>query len=256
MWHGIRRQQARQAGPDGESTDGSEDGRQWGGSSVAPECRLILAGFVGPRTFDRALPLIQRTAAVVLGVPCFFSAGFRCDLSALSAVSHAVQTLPRPGQPGRPTPPGQEPHPELVDGQGIKQKPQGRLQELVYRVRCGATRVEARGRSISTSVLERLTLPLRQALAPLVRKSGSCGKDRRQMRRRVVFLPAFDNFARPPMRLHGPLPDQAPPATGRSPPKWPHRTPGMAAGLTDPVWTFRALLTAKFEPLHSQSGSG
>ena len=32
--------------------------------------------------------------------------------------------------------------------------------------------------------------------------------------------------------------------------------PGMAAGLTDHVWTFRELLTAKFEPVHNQSSSG
>jgi hypothetical protein len=30
----------------------------------------------------------------------------------------------------------------------------------------------------------------------------------------------------------------------------------MAAGLTDHVWTFRELLTAKFEPIHFQSISG
>jgi hypothetical protein len=30
----------------------------------------------------------------------------------------------------------------------------------------------------------------------------------------------------------------------------------MAAGLTDHVWTFRELLTAKCEPLDSQSISG
>jgi len=29
----------------------------------------------------------------------------------------------------------------------------------------------------------------------------------------------------------------------------------MAAGLTDQVWTFRELLTAKFEPMHNPSGS-
>jgi hypothetical protein len=28
------------------------------------------------------------------------------------------------------------------------------------------------------------------------------------------------------------------------------------AGLTDHVWTFRELLTAKFEPIHNQSISG
>jgi hypothetical protein len=138
----------------------------------------------------------------------------------------------------------------------VKKKHQGRLQELVYRVRCGAKRFEERGLSISTSVLERLNLTLRQALAPLVRKSGSFCKDRTQMRRRVVLFQAFYNFARPHMRLRGPLPEQEPHASGLIQPKWRHRTPGMAAGRTDHVWTFRELLTAKFEPLHNQSSSG
>jgi hypothetical protein len=35
--------------------------------------------------------------------------------------------------------------------------------------------------------------------------------------------------------------------------RWRKRTPAMAAGLTDHVWTLRELLTAKFEPLDSQS---
>ena len=256
MWNFIRRKQALQATPDGESTDGSEDGRQWVWISFAPEFRLILAVFVGPRTFDSALQLIQMMAVVVLGVPCFFSDGFSCSLSALIEVYHALKTFPRTGKPGRPKQPVQEPHPELVYGQVIKNKQQGRLQELVYRVRCGAKRLEALGLSISTSLLERLNLTLRQALAPLVRKSGSFCKDRIQMRRRVVFFQAFYNFARPHMSLHVPLPDQALHATGLIQPKWHHRTPGMAAGLTDHVWTFRELLTAKFEPLHSQSSSG
>ena len=256
MWNFIRRKQALQAGPDGESTDGSEDGRQWVWISFAPEFRLILAVLVGPRTFDSALQLIQMTAAVILGVPCFFSDGFSCYLSALIEVYHALKTFPRTGKPGRPKQPVKEPHPELVYGQVIKKKQKGRLQELVYRVRCGARRLEELGLSISTSLLERLNLTLRHALAPLVRKSGSFCKDRIQMRRRVVFFQAFYNFARPHMSLRVPLPDQAPPATGLIQPKWHHRTPGMAAGLTEHVWTFRELLTAKFEPLQSQSGSG
>src|SRR5215468_5445877 len=256
MWNFSRRKHAQHAGPDGESSERRADGRQWVWSSFAPEFRLILAAFVGPRTFDSALQLIQMTAAVVVGVPCFFSDGFSCYLSALLAVYHTLKTFPRTGKPGRPKQPVKEPHPELVYGQVIKKKQKGRLQELVYRVRCGAKRLEELGLSISTSLLERLNLTLRQALAPLVRKSGSFCKDRIQMRRRVVFLQAFYNFARPHMSLHVPLPDQALHATGLIQPKWHHRTPGMAAGLTDHVWTFRELLTAKFEPLHSQSSSG
>ncbi len=47
------------------------------------------------------------------------------------------------------------------------------------------------------------------------------------------------------MSLRMPLPAQEPHDAGLIQPKWCHRTPGMAAGLTDHVWTFRELLTAK-----------
>jgi transposase-like protein/IS1 family transposase len=256
MWSFIRRKHAQQANADGESPELSEDGRQWVWISFAPEVRLILGAFVGPRTFESALQLIQMTAAVVLGVPCFFSDGFSCYLSALIEVYHTLKTFPRTGRPGRPKRPVKDPHPDLVYGQVIKKKRQGRLQELVYRVRCGSRRLEHLRLSISTSLIERLNLTLRHALAPLVRKSWSFCKDRTQMRRRVVLFHAFYNFARPHMSLRMPLPAQEPHASGCIQPKWCHRTPGMAAGLTDHVWTFRELLTVKFEPIHNQSGSG
>jgi IS1 family transposase/transposase-like protein len=256
MWSFIRRQQAQQAGSDGESMEGSEDGRQWVWISLAPELRLILAAFVGPRTFHSALQLIQMTAAVVLGVPCLFSDGFSSYLSALIEVYHSVKTFPRTGKPGRPKQPIKEPPPALVYGQVIKKKRPGRRQELVDRVGCGPQRLKALGLSISTSLLERLNLPLRHAFAPLVRKSQSFCKERSQMRRRVVLFQAFYHCARPHMSLRLPLPEPAPQASGLIQPQWCHRTPAMAAGLTDHVWTFRELLTAKFEPIHNQSDSG
>jgi transposase-like protein len=74
MWSVILRQPAQQAGSDGESMAGREDGRQWVWISFAPALRLILAAFVGPWTFHSALQLIQRTAAGVLGVCRAFSA--------------------------------------------------------------------------------------------------------------------------------------------------------------------------------------
>src|ERR687888_192896 len=149
MWSFIRRKHAQQVGPDGESTEISEDGRQWVWISFAPEFRLILAAFVGPRTFASALQLIQMTAAVVLGVPCFFSDGFSCYLSALIEVYHTLQTFPRTGKPERPRQPSKAPHPALVYGQVIKKKRKGRLQALVYRVCCGPKRLEELGLSIS-----------------------------------------------------------------------------------------------------------
>jgi IS1 family transposase len=219
MWNCIRRKHAQHAGPDGESPAWRADGRQWGWISFAPECRRRLAACVGPRTFDSAVQLIQMTAAVVWGVPCFLSDGFSCYLAALIEVYHTLKTFPRTGKPGRPKHSGKEPHPDLVSGQVIKKKPQGRLQALVARVRCGAQRLEALGLSSSTSVLERLNLTLRHALAPLVRKSGSCCKERTQMRRRVILFQAFYNFARPHMSLRVPRPEQEPPASGLIRPK-------------------------------------
>lgn len=256
MWSFIKRKHAQQAEADGESSDLNEDGRQWVWISFAPEFRLILATFVGPRTFESALQLILMTAGVVFGVPCFFSDGFSCYLSALIEVYHILKTFPRTGKQGRPKEPVKEPHPDLVYGQLIKKKRQGRLQELVYRVRCGAERLTELGLSISTSLIERLNLTLRHALAPLVRKSQCFCKDRAQMRRRVTFFQAFYNFARPHMSLRLPLSEQETSALGLIHPKWQHRTPGMAAGLTNHVWTFRELLTVKFEPAHNQSISG
>jgi hypothetical protein len=144
----------------------------------------------------------------------------------------------------------------LVYGQVIKKKRPGRLQALRYRVCGGPPRLEELGLSIRTRLIELLALTLRHAWAPLVRKSWSCCQERTQMRRRVVLFQAFDNVARPPRSLRLPLPEQAPHAVGLIQPKGSTRTPGLAAGLTDHVWTFRALLTATFEPIHNQSSSG
>lgn len=256
MWSFVTRKHATEAELDGESPDTSADGRQWIWLSYAPEWRLMLAAVVGPRTASSAQTLIQRTAALIVGVPCFFSDGFSSYWAALLATYHQVTTFARTGKRGRPRQPRLAPHPDLVYGQVIKQKVHGCLQAVKYRLICGVTRFVAQRLAISTSLLERLNLTLRQHLAPLGRKSLGFCKEREQLRRRVVFFQAFYNFARPHLSLRLPLAKSARRPTGLIHPKWQLRSPGMAADLTDHVWTFRELLTVKFEPVHSQSISG
>lgn len=82
--------------------------------SFAPQYRLLVASYVGPRTFESALQLIELTAAVVLGIPVFFSDGFSRYLPALVAVYHQLKTFARTGRPGRLRQPVKEPHPNLV----------------------------------------------------------------------------------------------------------------------------------------------
>ena len=150
------------ADPSGESPDRSEEGRQWIWISYAPEFRLRLTAFVGPRTLASALSLIEMTVAVGVGLPCFFSDGLSSYLPALVAFYHQVKPLARPGLPVRARQPVLEPQPDLVYGQVIKPKAKGRLKALHYRVVCGAQRLAQLGLTISTSLLQRLNLTLRQ----------------------------------------------------------------------------------------------
>ncbi len=256
LWNFIERKHSAQDTPLGESQPQSSDGRQWVWLSYAPEFRLLLAAVVGPRCYESALQLIRLTAAIVVGIPCFFSDGFSSYLPALIEVYYTLKTFARTGQPGRPKNPVKEPHPDLVYAQLIKQKVKGRLHSLTQRVVCGAERLKSLGYAISTSLIERLNLTLRQSLAPLARKSLSFCKAREQLSRRIVFFQAFYNFARPHLSLRVPVPTTEATRAGLIQPQWQARTPGMAAGLADHVWSFRELLTMKFESIHNQSVSG
>ena len=206
LWNFVLRKRSADVETGGESPEESSDGRQWVWVSFAPEFRLLLATYVGPRTFQSAMKLIQMTALVVLGVPVFFSDGFSSYLPALLEVYHQIKTFPRTGKRGRPKNPVKEPHPDLVYAQLVKDKQHGRLKSLTTRVCWGAERLAALGLKISTSFVERFNLTLRHALAPLTRKCLGFCKDRTQLRRRVTFYQAFYNFARPHQSLRQPLP--------------------------------------------------
>ena len=256
MWNFVTRKHARETDAAGESGPDGEDGRQWIWVSFAPEFRLMSAAVVGPRTFAMAQEVVAVTKARVAGIPACFSDGFTCYLAARIAACHVVTTFARTGKRGRPRKPLCAPHPDLVYGQLVKQQQHGTLLTLSTRVVLGAERLPHVGCTISTAVVERVNLTLRQALAPLARKTASFCKDRERLRQRVVFFQAFYNVARPHMSLRQPLPLHERTRSGAICPRWQERTPAMAAGLTDHLWTFRALLTAKFEPLDFQSISG
>ena len=172
---------------------------------------------------------------------------------AFIAAFHVVTTCARTGKRGRPRQPVCELHPDLIYAPLVKQKKQGTLLTRSTRVVLGAERLTQRGLTISTAVVERVNLTLRQTLAPLVRQTSSFCKDRERTQQRVVFFQAFYHVARSHMSLRRQLPRRERHRHSAIRPRWRERTPALAAGLTDHVWTFRELLTAKFEPLDSQS---
>ena len=252
-WHGIARQHACETDTAGESVPDGEDGRQGVRGSCAPACRLRIAAVVGPRPLDTAKAVVAATTARVAGLPACCSDGCTCSLAALIAAFHVVTTCARTGKRGRPRTPRCAPHPALVYGPWLTQKKQGTLLTRSTRVVLGATRLTHLGFTLSTASVERVTRTVRQALAPLVRKTSSFGKDRERLRQRVVFCQVISTGARPHMSVRQPLPLHERTRHGAIRSRWRQHTPAMAAGVTDHVWTFRELLTANFEPLDSQS---
>ncbi len=226
-----------------EETNDKEDGRQWIQVSYAPEFRLILAMAVGPGTFENALLLILMTAGIVLGVPCFFSDGFSSYLPALIECYHKIKTFPKTGLRGRPKKPIKEPDKNQVYGQVVKKKKKGRIVGVSHRIVFGVEKFINSGLKISTSLLERQNLTIRHSLAPLGRKTLNFSKKRENLKKLSVFFQAYYNFARPHMSLRERIDD----TDNKFVQKWTPRTPGMAAGLTDHVWSFRELLTVKFD---------
>lgn len=115
------------------------------------------------------------------------------------------RTCAHPGKRGRPRKPLCAAHPDLVSGPLITQQHQGKLRTRSPRVVLGAERLTHLGCTISTALGERVNLTLRQALAPLARKTSSFCTDRERLRQRVAFCQAFYNVARPPRSVRQPL---------------------------------------------------
>lgn len=135
-----------------------------------------------------------------------------------------------------------------------RKQPQSDWQYLqVQKIRSGSRLIEARTEVVfgdpqevvallgrHTAYIERSQLTSRQMNGRLVRKTLSFSKALRRLAASCLWEDAVYNWT----RTHGSLrvPSSIP---GR---KWDPRTPAMAAGLTDHVWSVRELLTSVVPP--------
>lgn len=98
-----------------------------------------------------------------------------------------------------------------------------------------------------TAYVERTHLTSRQMNGRLVRKTLSFSKEVRLLRAASALEDALYNFTRPLKTLRVERENPSPSA------RWMQRSPAMAAGLTDHIWTARELLTTVLVPLHTNS---
>jgi hypothetical protein len=142
---------------------------------------------------------------------------------------------------GRP-PTRKQPQPGWQYVQAVKQRENGRVVGVELRVVFGdpIETLELLGQS--TSYIERTHLTMRLFNGRLVRKTLAFSKDVEMYRASAAWEDLVYNLARPLKSLRVET-------FGDPKRKWKQRSPAMASGLTDHIWTVKELLKTVVPPL-------
>jgi len=251
---------------DGKVSEGEAIARlsrspQWVWTAMDPQSKLLLAIDVGARTLAMAQGVVHQVAQLLAPdcVPLFLTDGFKEYMTALlTHYGRWVQPLRRHA-PGPAPKPRWMPRPELLYAQVIKTVRQRRLMRLSHRVVFGTLErvtevLVACGWQINTAFIERLNLSIRQHVAAVGRRVTTLCKHEAGLRQQLVLYQVYYNFCLPHTSLRLPLPHPEPTNGKGSAKTWRPRTPAMAAGLTDHVWTLREVLLFRVPPWPQPAG--
>jgi hypothetical protein len=131
--------------------------------------------------------------------------------------------------------------------QVIKNRKGGKLIRVKTKIVYGDPKVVKALMGEHTAYVERTNLTSRQMNGRLVRKTLSFSKELLLLKAASALEDALYNFTRPVRTLRVEL---ANPSTRA---RWQQRTPAMAAGLTDHIWTVKELLQLVLVPLATNS---
>jgi IS1 family transposase len=228
---------------------------QWVWVAMDPESKLLLAIDVGDRTLAMAQRVVHQVAQVLAPdcAPLFLTDGFREYVTALvTHYGHWVQPERRQAPGPRPKP-RWIPLPQLLYAQVVKSYRRRRLVAVKHRVVFGTMErvkqvLSAGGWQIQTAFVERLNLDIRQRVAAVGRRVTTLCKGEDGLRHQLVLFHAYHNFCLPHASVRVPLTEPVPTNGTGSAKQWRPRTPAMAAGLTDHVWTLREVLLYRVPP--------
>lgn len=213
---------------------------EWLHTAIAMGSLFMLWVHWGPRTQESAATLIAQVVARLQGLPVWLSDGWKAYPAALVQVLGRVSQRRRRGRRGPHPKPRLVPPRDLFYGQVVKIRDrQGKLLRVVSRVVYGGPRrfvleMARRGLrpSIQTAFMERWYGTLRGLCAPLRRRTRCGSSSQSRHHARVWLLVDLYNFVLP----HKSLRQQGRP-----------RTPAMAIGLAEHVWSYRDYL---WYPVH------
>src|SRR5256886_4625686 len=245
---------------DGEVSEGEVLQRlsrspRWVWGAMDPVTKLLLTIDVGDRTLAMAQRVVHQVVQVLApgGVPLFLTDGFKEYATAL--LTHFGQWVqpPRRQDTGPAPKPRWMPLPGLCYAQVIKTVCQRRLVRVRHRVVFGTPEavqqvLAACGWQINTAFIERVNLSIRQHVAAVGRRVITLCKGEDGLHQQLALYHVYYNFCLPHASLRVPLPQPLPTHGTGSAKTWRPRTPAMAAGLTDRVWTLREVLMFRVPP--------
>jgi IS1 family transposase len=227
----------------------------WVWAAIDPVSKLLLTIDVGDRTLAMAQRVVHQVVQVLAPgcVPLFLTDGFKEYTTALLAHYGQWVQPPRRHDQGPHPKPRWMPQPQLLYAQVVKTVRRRRLVHVRHRVVFGTLEaiqqvLAACGWQINTAFIERVNLSIRQHVAAVGRRVSTLCKGEDGMRQQLALYHIYDNFCLPHASLRVPLPQPLPPNGTGSTKRWQPRTPAMAAGLTDHVWTLREVLLYRVPP--------
>jgi IS1 family transposase len=237
----------------------SGEGRHklWVWVGVDAVSKLWLASIIGDRSQACAQRLIHAIVLLLAPgcLPLFTSDQWSAYAAALLTHFGQWEATPRRSSRGRPPKPRWQAVPGLLYAQVVKQRIKGRVVSVTQRAVFGsletiATTLTLSGVSqiINTAFIERLNLTIRQHVAALGRKVGDLAKTITGLKDQLSLTRAYHNFCLPHAALRLPLPLPQPTRGNGSPKKWLPRSPAMAAGITNHIWSMEKLLLLRIPP--------
>jgi IS1 family transposase len=244
-----------------EAIERLEQSPQWVWVAMDPESKLLLAIDVGDRTLAMAQRFVHHVAQLLAPdcAPLFLTDGFREYMTALlTHYGYWVQP-PRRQDKGPAPKPRWMPRPQLLYAQVVKTVRRRRLVRVRHRVVFGTLEtvnavLAPLGCQINTAFIERLNLTIRQHVAAVGRRVSTLCKHEAGLRQQLALYHVYHNFCLPHASLRQPLSQPLPTHGQGSAKTWQPRTPAMATGLTDHVWTLREVLLFRVPPWPQPSG--
>jgi IS1 family transposase len=227
----------------------------WVWAAIDPVTKLLLTLDVGERTLAMAQWVVHQVVQVLAPgcVPLFLTDGLKEYTTAvLTHYGHWVQP-PRRQATGPAPKPRWMPLPTLCYAQVVKTVRRRRLVAITHRVVFGTLEavqqvLATHGWQIQTAFIERVNLSIRQHVAAVGRRVSTLCKGEDGLHQQLVLYHVYYNFCLPHASLRHPLLQAEPTHGTGSARRWQPRTPAMAAGLTDHVWTLREVLLFRVPP--------